>query len=88
LIEEVDWGRRFVDVQLKGPYRVWRHQHDFSDVPDGTLVRDRVDYQLPLGLVGELGGLRFVRRQLDHIFDFRRNTLALLFPREADHSRQ
>ena len=84
LIEEVDWGRRFVDVQLKGPYRTWRHQHDFSDLPHGTLMRDRVDYQLPLGLIGELGGLRLVRRQLEGIFDFRRNTLARLFPPEAN----
>jgi hypothetical protein len=33
---------RFVDVQLKGPYRLWRHTHEFIDAAAGTIVRDRL----------------------------------------------
>lgn len=39
---------------------------------DRTLVRDRVQYALPLGVVGELAHLAFVRRELGRIFDYRR----------------
>src|SRR5690606_33416155 len=44
---------RFVDEQLRGPYRQWIHTHTFEDAPGGgTLIRDRVDYQLPFTPLG------------------------------------
>lgn len=68
-------GRRFVDVQLKGPYRLWHHTHTFESDGDGTLMRDLVRYALPLGPLGAAGRL-LVRRDLDRIFDFRREEVA------------
>jgi hypothetical protein len=70
-IEEVVPGARFVDVQLVGPYRRWRHLHRFEDAPGGTLVRDRVEYELPLGPLGGAAHALFVRRALARIFDHR-----------------
>jgi ligand-binding SRPBCC domain-containing protein len=81
----VDWltsieiwepGRRFVDTQVRGPYRLWRHTHLFEDHPNGTLVRDRVSYAIPLGPLGELARLLFVGRDLDRIFDHRQVAVA------------
>jgi ligand-binding SRPBCC domain-containing protein len=81
----VDWltrieiwepGRRFVDAQVRGPYRLWRHTHLFEDHPEGTLVRDRVSYEIPLGPLGELARRLFVRRDLDRIFEYRRLAVA------------
>jgi len=37
---------RFVDRQLAGPYRLWRHEHSFEEVDGGTLATDRVLYAL------------------------------------------
>ncbi|MGI8864890.1 MAG: SRPBCC family protein [Solirubrobacteraceae bacterium] len=71
LIEEWEPGRRFVDRQLCGPYRLWHHTHEFAEHPDGTLVRDRVRYQIPLGFLGALAHAAFVRRDLARVFDFR-----------------
>jgi ligand-binding SRPBCC domain-containing protein len=68
-------GRRFVDVQLKGPYRLWHHTHTFESDGDGTLMRDLVRYALPLGPLGAAARL-LVRRDLDRIFDFRRDEVA------------
>jgi ligand-binding SRPBCC domain-containing protein len=69
----VDWqpGVRFVDYQVRGPYELWRHEHRFAAVPEGTLVSDRVDYSLPLA---PLSGpaLPLVRADLARIFAFRR----------------
>jgi ligand-binding SRPBCC domain-containing protein len=38
---------RFVDVQTRGPYRYWRHEHLFEEVAGGTICRDTVDYVVP-----------------------------------------
>ncbi|MBA3420731.1 MAG: SRPBCC family protein [Thermoleophilaceae bacterium] len=68
--------RRFVDVQLSGPYRVWHHTHTFSPDGDGTVMRDVVRYGLPLGPLGELARVVLVRRDLEDIFDFRQREVA------------
>jgi ligand-binding SRPBCC domain-containing protein len=74
-IEEWEPGRAFVDRQLSGPYRLWEHRHDFSGLDGGTVVRDRVRYALPLGPLGNLAHAGFVRRDLERIFDFRREAV-------------
>ena len=68
-----DWrpGREFVDRQVRGPYRLWHHRHEFVRHPDGTLVIDHVRYALPAGPLGEAAHALVVRRDLQRIFDFR-----------------
>ena len=44
---------RFVDVQVRGPYRHWWHEHTFIEQDGGTLMKDRVEYELPLRPVGK-----------------------------------
>jgi ligand-binding SRPBCC domain-containing protein len=74
-------GRRFVDRQLKGPYRAWHHTHEFeADGAGGTIMRDVVRYALPLGALGALAHLLFVRRDVERIFDHRRDAIARLAP--------
>jgi ligand-binding SRPBCC domain-containing protein len=76
-IEVWEPPRRFVDVQLSGPYSLWEHTHEFEPAGEGaTLLRDRVRYALPLGPLGELGHRLFVRRDVERIFDFRREAVA------------
>lgn len=71
-------GRTFVDVQVRGPYRVWRHRHDFEPRGRNTVVRDHVDYALPLGPLGEFAHAAFVERDLARIFDYRRAAVTRL----------
>lgn len=70
-IETWEPGERFVDVQVKGPYRLWHHTHTFEAHAEGTRVRDEVRYALPFGPLGELAHRLLVRRELERIFDFR-----------------
>lgn len=81
LIAQVEAPFRFVDTQIKGPYAHWWHEHMFEAVEGGVRMRDRVEYALPLGPLGELAHGIFVRRRLKEIFDFRQRTLERLFPR-------
>jgi ligand-binding SRPBCC domain-containing protein len=69
---------RFVDEQESGPYTLWRHTHEFEARGGATLVRDRVDYQIPFGPLGQLARAFFVRGTLERIFDFRRDAVARL----------
>jgi ligand-binding SRPBCC domain-containing protein len=62
--------RRFVDVQVKGPYKEWIHTHTFESSPTGTLIRDHVQYKLPLTPLGDVV-LPAVRLQLRRIFAYR-----------------
>jgi len=79
VIEAFEPESHFVDIQASGPYAVWRHHHEFVEAADGTLVRDRVEYELPLGPLGRLAHALLVRRQLDHIFDYRRQVIQQVF---------
>jgi ligand-binding SRPBCC domain-containing protein len=64
--------RRFVDVQVRGPYALWHHTHDFTALDDGTtLMTDTVRYALPFGPFGSLAHRAFVRRDVERIFDYR-----------------
>ena len=70
-IVSFDPPRSFADVQERGPYQLWHHTHEFTEQDGGTLMVDRVDYQLALGPLGGLAHALFVERQLEHIFDYR-----------------
>lgn len=61
----------FEDLQLKGPYRLWRHTHIFEAVEDGTRIVDRVQYGLPFGVLGRIAHAVSVRRNVEQIFDYR-----------------
>ena len=73
---------RFVDVQVRGPYALWHHTHTFEDLGDGTtLMRDLVRYALPFGPLGVAAHSLFVRRDVEAIFDFRREAIGPLLRR-------
>lgn len=62
----------FVDVQLRGPYRHWVHTHSFEPHEGGTLTRDVVEYQAPLGFITHP---LFVQRDIERIFEHRQKVL-------------
>jgi ligand-binding SRPBCC domain-containing protein len=76
-IEAWEPPRRFVDAQVKGPYSLWEHTHEFEEDGSGaTIIRDRVRYAIPFGPLGALTERVLVRRDLRQIFDYRRDAVA------------
>jgi ligand-binding SRPBCC domain-containing protein len=73
LIQEWDPAARFVDVQVRGPYRLWHHTHELLALDGGaaTLMRDTVRYSIGFGAAGEIARRTLVRRDLEAIFAFR-----------------
>jgi len=75
---------RFIDVQEKGPYALWRHTHTFRDLGGGnTEMTDHVDYAMPLGPLGEIAYRLFVARSLKQIFDHRETEMARMLSAPA-----
>ena len=67
---------RFVDEQLRGPYRVWIHEHKFTEVDGGTLCEDHVQYA-PIG--GAIINRLLVAKDVRTIFEYRSAVLQQLF---------
>lgn len=66
----------FVDRQVRGPYRLWRHEHHFEVHRGGTMVEDRVSYS---AIGGRLAHRLIVTRDVEAIFAYRREALSSLF---------
>jgi ligand-binding SRPBCC domain-containing protein len=90
--------RRFVDMQAAGPFRHWKHTHQFSSgmasvkngegktvqIPDGgTWIRDVVECSLPFGPLGVVTGRLFSQPQLQAMFEFRRTEIEKLFKTDS-----
>lgn len=84
-IDSVNAPHHFIDTQQKGPYKRWWHMHTFEPVTGGVIMRDRVEYELPLGPLGDVVHRIFVKRRLKDIFDFRFTTLQKLFQERGPH---
>jgi len=82
-ITHVEPGVFFVDEQRFGPYTLWHHQHHFKAVDGGVEMTDLVHYKIPLGWLGDLANLLFVRGQLEAIFEYRWNKLESMFGKMA-----
>ena len=42
-----------MDIQVKGPFVTWRHEHEFEAMDDQTTrIIDRITYKPPYGFFG------------------------------------
>ena len=72
-------GHSFADVQDRGPYGVWRHEHVFTERGRQTVMEDRVYYTPRAGLVAGLTNRLFVAPKLKQIFQYRADVIRLRF---------
>ncbi|MCE3294938.1 MAG: hypothetical protein K0R65_652 [Crocinitomicaceae bacterium] len=78
-IKTVKYQSFFVDIQLRGPYRSWHHEHHFREVEGGVEMTDLVSYAMPFGFIGEIMHRLIVRNKLEAIFDHRRSSIERIF---------
>ena len=84
LIENFRWNHGFCDIQIRGPFASWRHCHTVEPSIDpttqqhGTLLRDEVHYELPLGALSPFANTIFIRHQLAATFAYRQKRTAEL----------
>jgi len=79
LITEFEWNHHFADIQKKGPFKSFQHRHELRaeerNEVNGTLVRDRIDYEVGFGWLGEIAQKFFVSGQLQRTFKYRQRAL-------------
>ena len=69
---------RFVDEQIRGPYRQCIHEHTFEARDGGTLARDQVSYAVPFDFLVHRW---LVRPDVEKIFGYRAQELRKQFPK-------
>ncbi len=78
-ITHVVEGKYFIDEQRFGPYTLWHHQHHFRAVDGGVEMTDLIHYKIPLGIIGRVANMLFVRQKLNDIFNYRYEKVKELF---------
>jgi ligand-binding SRPBCC domain-containing protein len=78
-ITQVVDKKYFIDEQRFGPYQLWHHQHHFKEIKDGVEMVDIVHYRNPLGILGNIANSLYVKKQLQHIFEYRFAKVESLF---------
>lgn len=77
VIEELIHNKLIVDVQTKGPFKFWKHNHHFEQLFDGTVVIiDEIEYDA--GLLGKIFN-PLIKWQLNKMFKFRYKIIETLF---------
>ncbi len=61
----------FEDVQVEGPFRSWRHRHIIKPHPAGAVLRDEIEYEPPLGFIGQLAVPFIIVPRLERVFEYR-----------------
>ena len=77
-IKHIRERHSFVDEQRIGPYKLWYHYHEISEVEGGIRFVDQVTYSIPLGPLGKIARAVYVKGQLDKVFDYRREAMKQL----------
>ena len=68
---EYDPPHMFVDVQVEGPFRRWRHRHIIDQHQAGAVLRDEIEYEPPLGFIGQLAAPFIIVPRLEKVFEYR-----------------
>lgn len=78
-ITHVKKNEMFVDEQRFGPYKMWHHQHVFSQVPEGVLMTDIIHYCFFVYPFMHFLHKIFIKKQLNDIFEYRHQKIDELF---------
>jgi len=79
-ITQVVEKKYFVDEQRVGPYALWHHQHLIEPHENGVMMTDIVTYKPPLGFLGSIANVLFIKKQLEGVFAYREKALKKRFP--------
>ncbi|WP_454699126.1 SRPBCC family protein [Arthrobacter humicola] len=66
-ITSMEFPERFVDEQVRGPFKAFRHVHEFEATAGGSVMTDRVEFTAPFGLLGRIVEKLVLHRYLERL---------------------
>ena len=78
-VSQIKEHKYFIDNQIKGPYKIWHHEHHFKKTSTGVEMKDVLYYELPFGFFGRFFHKLFIQKRVEAIFNYRANKLKELF---------
>jgi ligand-binding SRPBCC domain-containing protein len=76
-ITELEAPARFVDEQVRGPFRRFRHEHRFEPRGGGTVMTDVIAFDAPFGPFGRLAEVAALGRYMPRLIAERNQYLKL-----------
>ncbi|MCW2117792.1 SRPBCC family protein [Flavobacterium sp. 7A] len=67
IISQMELYSYFVDEQLKGHFKSFKHQHFFEEIDGQTIMKDVMEYETPFGIFGKLFDKMLLK---DHLSQF------------------
>ncbi|NIK71762.1 SRPBCC family protein [Paenibacillus sp. BK720] len=77
VISEYERPYRFVDEMVEGAFKRFKHEHRFESRDGGTLMTDIFDYTSPLGPLGSLADVLFLRSYMERFLMQRNECIKL-----------
>jgi ligand-binding SRPBCC domain-containing protein len=65
----------FADEMVTGAFKSFRHEHHFSEENGQTIMKDIFTFQSPLGFLGQLANVLFLRRYMRNLLKTRNQVI-------------
>ncbi|MNX44385.1 hypothetical protein D3C86_748690 [compost metagenome] len=65
----------FVDEMERGKFKTFKHEHFFEEENGITIMKDKLQYETPFGIFGELFDILFLEKHLTQFLTERNKTL-------------
>ncbi|MHA7298264.1 SRPBCC family protein [Pseudarthrobacter sp. MDT3-1] len=75
-ITALEFPASFTDDQVRGPFKSFRHVHEFQATETGSIMTDRVEFTAPFGILGRLAERLILRGYLQRLIAHRGRFLA------------
>ncbi|NEU10154.1 SRPBCC family protein [Flavihumibacter sp. R14] len=74
-ITECVYPVTFADEMVDGPFKMMKHRHVFEQMQGYTLMTDKFVYESPLGILGYLADLLFLRKYMQNLIEHRNQVI-------------
>lgn len=74
-ITAMNFCNYFVDEMEKGKFKTFKHEHFFEEQNGITIMKDKLQYETPFGIFGELFDILFLEKHLTQFLLERNKTL-------------
>ena len=81
-ITQIKEHNYFIDNIIKGPFKIWHHEHHFKQIENGTEIKDVLYYDIPFGFIGRILHKIFIKKRVEEIFNYREEKIKELFGSE------